>query len=93
MGRRKLAPEERKHRRPLVNWPERKCANPECGIVFKPARKDQRFHTVDCRKRYWQTFYTREPHRCPFCQYEHSPTVSARTDRVQRIPVAVTAAG
>jgi len=32
-------------------WAARKCAAPDCSVVFVPAQSKQRFHSDSCRKR------------------------------------------
>ena len=43
------------------------CANRRCAESFEPARKDQRFHSPECRR----DAYAATVHACPDCGAMH----------------------
>jgi len=65
--------------RKLERIPARRCANPECRVLFTPDREDQIYHSSACReswykkKYYGQTSYNRI---CPQCKTSFTTTKS-----------------
>lgn len=68
-----------------VDHPERKCANPECPVVFKPIRATQVFHSPDCRKVHWSKAYHWTAHPCPLCTVVHDPEEAPVLDALERL--------
>ena len=50
---------------------ERICR--QCKNTYTPFRINQDFCTIDCRKAWWEWFWTHAPHKCPACGEMHTP--------------------
>ena len=43
-----------------------------CGVAFTPRRKDQIYHSTQCRDSFYAKITT---HECPICKIVHKPSV------------------
>jgi len=72
-GEKRVARRVATHLRPMPETPLillRRCADPKCGVKFRPRRPWQKYHSPGCRKRQWDRDRARGRHEalaCPHC--------------------------
>lgn len=66
--------------------PSRRCANPTCTVIFTPVRRDQIWHSTECRDTYYAV--ARDRHECPVCGAIHRSAVVKQPKPAESLPEA-----